>query len=176
MKSKYIRLLTVLLSSLLLTACATTYKPGVSLPKLEAVPNFPATAKIALINTSQATQQIEISQPGTGYTVNGNLHDWTDSTILALERTLKKKNVVVSKDDKRSLKVAVTKAALSSAASGWSFRCTVVCTIDTGEGQPFTIGADDTGWKWFNACDGAIQKLVLAILNDERVVKVLSTP
>jgi len=176
MKTKLVRLLPVLLVCLLISGCATTYKPGAPVPKLTELPDFPAGARIALVNAQPSTEKVQISQSGTGYTVYANMHDWTDSAIRAMERTLKKKGVTVAGDSKNSLKIAVTKGTLSLAGSGWVFRCTVVFTIDTGDGQPFTLGADDTSWKWMNACDGAIQKLVLVALHDERVVKALAAP
>lgn len=177
MKTKFIPILPIpllLLLTLLISGCATTYKPGAPVPKLTEIPDFPGGTRISLINAQPAVETMEISQPGTGYTVYANLHDWTDQAIRALERTLQKKGVAVAGDAQKTLKIAVTKATLSTAASGWTFRCTVVFTIDAGEGQPFTLGADDTSWKWFNACDGAIEKLVLVALHDERVLKALA--
>jgi hypothetical protein len=176
MKTKFAQLLPLLLLSLLISGCATTYKPGAPIPKLTEIPDFPAGVSISLINAQPAVEKVEISQPGTGYTVYAILHDWTDQAIRALDRTLKKKGVAVGAGSRKSLKIAITKVTLSTAASGWSFRCTVVFTIDTGDGQPFTLGADDTSWKWYNACNGGIQKLVLVALHDERVLKALASP
>jgi hypothetical protein len=127
------------------------------------------------VNAQPSIEKLEVSQKGTGYTVYGNLHDWTQSAVEALNRALKKKGATVAPASPQSIKVAVTQATLSSAASGWSFRCTLVFTIDIGDGQPFTLGADDTSWKWPNACDGGIQKLVLVALHDERVLKALAS-
>lgn len=174
MKTKFIRNLPLLFLSSLLIGCATTYKPNAPVPKLTEIPDFRAGSRISLINAQPATDKVEISQPGTGYTVYANLHDWTDQAIQALDRTLKKKGVAVASDAGKSLKIAVTKVTLSPAASGWTFRCTVVFTIDAGDGPRFTLGADDTSWKWFNACNGAIEKLVLVALHDERVLKAIA--
>ncbi len=176
MKTKFIPILPLLLWSLLISGCSTTYKPGTPVPKLTQLPDFPAGTRISLINAQPAVEKTEISQPGTGYTVYANLHDWTDQAIHAMARTLQKKGVAVAGGSQKSLKIAVTKVTLSSAASGWTFRCTILFTIDTGDGQPFTLGADDTSWKWPNACDGGIEKLVLVALHDERVLKALASP
>ena len=176
MKNQFFQFLPLLLLSLLISGCATTYKPGTPVPKLSEIPDFPAGTRISLINTQPAVEKVEISQPGTGYTVYANLHDWTDQAIRAMERTLQKKGVAVAGGPQKALKIAVTKVTLSSAGSGWSFRCTILFTIDTGDGQPFTLGADDTSWKWPNACDGGIQKLVLVALHDERVLKAIASP
>jgi hypothetical protein len=174
MKTKLLRSLPLVLLPLLIVGCSTTYKPDASVPKLTEVPDFRAGSRVSFVNAQPATEKVEISQPGTGYTVYANLHDWTDQTIEALDRTLKKKGVAVGSGAGKSLKIAVTKVTLSPAASGWTFRCTVVFTVDTGDGNPFSLGAEDTSWKWFNACNGAIEKLVLVALHDERVLKAIS--
>jgi len=76
----------------------------------------------------------------------------------------------------KSLKVSVTKVALTEAGSGWAFRCTVNFNIEMSDGQIATLVADDTSWKYLNACDGVIPKVVLAALRDERVLKFLANP
>lgn len=176
MKTKFIRILPLILLSLLISGCATTYKPGAPVPEMSEIPDFSAGTRISLINAQPAVEKVEISQAGIGYTVYANLHDWTDQAIRALERTLQKKGVAVAGGAQKTLKIAVTKVTLASAASGWTFRCTVLFTIDTGDGQPLTLGADDTSWKWPNACDAGIQKLVLVALHDDRVLKALASP
>jgi hypothetical protein len=128
------------------------------------------------VSAQPATDKIEVSQKGIGHTVYGNLHDWTESAVQALNRALQKKGATVAAGGPKAIKVAMTQVTLSSAASGWSFRCTLVFTVDTGDGQPFSLGADDTSWKWPNACDGGIEKLVLVTLHDERVLKALASP
>ena len=176
MKIKFIHLLPLLLLSLVISGCGTTYKPGAPTPKTSEIPDFPKGASISFVNIQLATEKVEISQHGTGYTVYANLHDWTDQAIRALARTLQKRGVATADGAPKTLKIAITKATLSSAGSGWAFRCTVVFTVDTGDGQSFTLGADDTSWKWPNACDGAMEKLVLVALHDERVAKAISAP
>lgn len=161
--------LSYILACALLTGCASTFKPDVSVPKLSGIPIDAGSSAVAIANAQPDTTKIEISQSGTGYTVYGNLHDWTEQAVQSLTRTLEKKRVATSPSAPKSLKIAITRATLSSAASGWSFRCTLVFTIDTGNGQPFELGAEDTSWKWFNACNGAMEKLVTVVLNDERV-------
>ena len=174
MKTKLLQTIPLFVLSFVIAGCSTTYKPDASVPKLTEVPDLPAPTGISLINAQPATEKVEISQAGTGYTVYASLHDWTDQAVRALERTLQKKGATVGAGQK-PLKIAITKATLSPAASGWTFRCSVVFTIDTGDGQPFTLGADDTSWKWYNACNGAIEKLVLVTLHDERVLKALGS-
>jgi hypothetical protein len=175
MSKVHAKLSCVLALSALLAGCASTYVADANVPKLDEIPDIPAGARISLINAQPPAGKVEISQHGVGYTVYADVHAWTDQAIKGLKRTLQKKGVVVADGAPKSLKIALTKATLSSAGSGWSFRCTIVFTIDTGDGPPMTLGADDTSWKWKNACDGAMQKVMLATLNDERVRKFLAS-
>src|SRR5262249_17843488 len=135
-----------------------------------------AGGSVSIINDQPATEKVEISQAGVGRYVYAVPHVWTEDAVRSLAGTLKKKGVVVVPNGPKTLKISVTKVILSTAGGGWSFRCTIVCTIDTGDGQPFSLGADDTSWKWPNACEAAMKKLVVVTLNDERVLKVLGPP
>jgi hypothetical protein len=176
MKSKFTQICPLLILSLLISGCATTYKPSAPVPNLTKIQDFPAGTRISFLNAQPAVEKVNISQPGIVYTIYVNLHDWTDQAISALENTLQKKGVSVGGVAQKTLKIAVTKVTLSTAGSGWSMRCTVIFTIDTGDGQPFTLGADDTSMKWYDACDAGIRKLVLVALHDERVLKALASP
>jgi hypothetical protein len=176
MKINSLHLFLLLICSMLMVGCATNYVPNVKIPKPDEIANIPAGIRISVVNAQPATEKLEITQHGTGYTVYSNLRAWTDQAVRGLSLTLQKKGAVVTSDASKSLKIAVTKAILSSAASGWGFRCTIVFTIDTGDGNLITLGADDTSWKLLSACDGAMHKLVLVTLNDERVVKFLAAP
>ncbi len=176
MKTTSVLYLPLFLCVALAVGCASNYVPGVGGLKSKETPNIPPGVRISLINDQPSIEKLEISQHGVGYTVYANLHVWTDQAIRGLKTTLQKKGVAVAEDAPKSLKIAVTKAVLSSAGSGWAFRCTVVFTVDTGDGQLITLGADDTSWKWMNACDGAMRKLLLTALNDERIQKFLASP
>jgi len=158
---------------LLAAGCSTTYKPGAPVPKLSGIPDTIRASQVAFASAQPSKEKIEVSQKGTGYTVYGSLGDWTDSAVRALNRTLQKKGSSATASSASPIKISVTQVTLSTAASGWSFRCTVVFTVDLGDGNPLTLGADDTSWKWPNACDAAIEKLVLVTLHDERVLKAL---
>jgi hypothetical protein len=160
----------------LISGCSTVYDPGAQTPKLTEVASAAPAGSISLVNSQPAMDKVEISQHGTGYTVYAVPHEWTEDAIRSLTATLKKKGVVVVAGAQKSLKISLTKITLSSAGGGWAFRCTIVFTIDTGDGQPFTLGADDTSWKWPNACDAAMKKLVVVALNDDRVLKFLGSP
>ena len=111
-----------------------------------------------------------------GRSVNGNLHAWTGQAIIAIRRTLEKKGVQVSDGSNKSLKVTITKAELTEAGAGWTFRCTIHFTIETSDGHVITLVADDTSWKYLNACDGVISKVALVALNDESIVNFLADP
>jgi len=148
---------------LLPCGCTTTFIPDSKVPDLSEISRVTGPGAIGIVNAQPDTTKIEISQPGTGYTVYGNLHDWTDKAVESLARTLKKKNVTVSPSAPNTIKIAVTEAVLCSAGSGWSFRCNIVFTVDTGECKPFTLRAEDKSWKWYNACNGAMEKLVTVV-------------
>ncbi len=157
-----------------LPGCATTYVPDADAPSSQLVPDFPPGTRVKLINAQSSTETLLIGEAGMGRSVRGNLHDWTGQVIKAVQSTLKAKGVTVSDNADKSLKIAVTKAALTEAGSGWSFRCTVNFTVETSSGQLATLVADDTSWKYLNACDGVIPKVALVALKDEQVVKFLN--
>ncbi len=159
-----------------LSGCATTYVPDAGAANPKAVPDVPTTGRIALINAQPATESLLIGNAGAGRTVYGDLHTWTAQAILALKKTLEKKGVSVTDAANKSLKVSITKVALTEAGSGWAFRCTVNFNIETSDGQIATLVADDTSWKYLNACDGVIPKVVLAALRDEKILKLLASP
>jgi len=159
-----------------LLGCTTTYVPDGRAADPKLIPSIPGGKRIALINGQPATESVLIGEAGMGRSVRGNLHTWTDQAIVALKDTLKKKGVEVSDRSDKSLKVVITKAALSEAGSGWAFRCTVDFTIETSDGRVVKLVADDTSWKFLNACDGVITKVALVALKDERIVKFLADP
>ena len=132
----------------ILPGCATTYVPDADAPSSQLVPDFPPGTRVKLINAQPSTETLLIGEAGMGRSVRGNLHDWTGQVIKAMQSTLKAKGVTVSDNADKSLKVAVTKAALTEAGSGWSFRCTVDFTVETSSGQLATLMADDTSWKY----------------------------
>jgi hypothetical protein len=176
MKTKSLQVGLLLLAVSILCGCSTTYAPPPVVPNMKEIPDFTAGAKIALINAQPLTQLTNISQSGITINVYANLHEWTESLNGALMKTLRKKGVNVAGDAGKTFKVAVTKATLSMAAGGWSTRTTIVCSIEMGDGQTISLGADDTGYKWMNGVEGAERKLVITILNDERVQKYLAAP
>ena len=152
-----------------LPGCGTSnYIPDADAANPKLVPDVPAGTKIALINGQPATELVEI-----GKSVTVSLHAWTDQAIESIARTLKKKGVVVDGQSPKSLKIAITKAVLSSAGSGWAFRCTVDFTVEMSDGKKVSLVADDTSWKYLNACDGVMSKMAIVALKDERVASFL---
>ena len=159
-----------------LSACSTTYAPraGAADPKL--LPTVPSGKRIALINTQPSSERVLIGDAGMGRKVYGDLRAWTDNAITAIRKSLEKKGAVVNPSADKTLKVAVSSAEFGEAGGGWAFRATITFTIETGDGQKLKLGVEDNSWKFLNACDGAMEKLPVVALNDERVVKYLNQP
>jgi len=176
MKVNSVLSISLSLGAIILSGCSTTYVPDAGAANPKAVSDLPAGTRIALINAQPSIERVLIGNAGAGRKVYGDLHSWTGQVILALKRTLEKKGAAVNDNASKSLKVAVTKAELTEAGGGWSFRCTVNFTIETSDGQVATLVADDTSWKYLNACDGAMPKVVLATLKDDRIQKFLTVP
>ncbi|MDR3460033.1 MAG: hypothetical protein P4N60_21610 [Verrucomicrobiae bacterium] len=159
-----------------LVGCTTVYVPEAEAPNPDLLPNLPAGTKVTLINAQPSTETILIGEAGGGRSVKGDLHAWTGQAISAIQQALQKKGVQVGDGAAKSLKITVNKADLEEAGAGWSFRCTVDFTIETGAGQVIALSANDPSWKYLNACDGAILKVALVALKDERIVQYLTNP
>ncbi len=166
----------LLVTVLGLAGCSTQYVPSARAPDPKLIPDIPPGKRIVLVNAQPSTESVLIGDAGMGRTVRGDLHTWTDQAIVALKAALKAKGLEVNDRSDKSLKIALTKATLAEAGAGWTFRCTIDFTVEMGDGQVLQLTADDPSWKFLNACDGAITKVALVTLKDERVVKFLAQP
>ncbi|MEA2069460.1 MAG: hypothetical protein U9P12_09695 [Verrucomicrobiota bacterium] len=143
-------------------------------PVLEAdsVPKLYMKQSLVVRNAAKDVDQEEIGD-WIGWTVYGDLHDYTDSAVEATIDILKKQGIKIG-DGGKVLDLCVTDALSEQGA--WKFRATVTMTVKTGSGlSKKYIGekGHGNGYSTSSAMEMAMGQCVMKMLNDEEIIAYL---
>lgn len=156
----------------LASGCARTYNVKPLVFETGLVAPFKAGAPVNLINI-QSHGTMCVFKSGLGNKWVGDLGVWTDEAISLMSEELRKRNVNLSPDAKKALRIAVTSGRLSSEFSG--VRCIVKMKVTAGNGycaeyegnnlNPSPLGE----MARYYAGANALSSVVIAVLNDKAI-------
>ncbi len=156
----------------LASGCARTYnvKPLVFEPQL--VAPFKAGAPVHLMNM-QPLGTMWVFKSGLGNKWVGDLGIWTDEAIGLMAQELEKRNVKLSPDAKKTLRIAVASGRLSSEFAG--VRCIVKMKVTAGNGYSAEYEGNNLNSSPFGEMArqysgaNALSSAVIAVLNDKAI-------
>jgi len=148
--------------------CTHYYVPQQYPLKLEMIPEFKGNQPISVKNTHTSNNIVLLGSQG-GHKWMGDLQKWTDTAVGLFKSELGKRDVIITEDAQKELKLTVTKANIY-----WGFaaiRCIVYLKVETGDGYTREFeGNNPSPWTLYRACDGAITRAVAAMLNDDMIL------
>jgi hypothetical protein len=143
-------------------------------PVLEAdsVQNLHMKQSLAVRNVAKDVGEEEIGD-WIGWTVYGDLHDYTDSAVEATIDIMQKQGIKIG-DGGKVLDLIVTDAL--SEQGTWKFRSTVSMTVKTGSGLVKKYTGEKghgNGYSTTSAMEMAIGQCVTQMLNDKKIISYL---
>ncbi|HEX6811381.1 MAG TPA: hypothetical protein VF384_07150 [Planctomycetota bacterium] len=156
--------------ALLLGACgAVSYTPKPDRP-FEPLPSeFKSSHRVTLENAQPAAEEVE----GGHWLVNR--HAWTDVAIAITQRELTARGMTVATGAPKALKLCLESAKTESGFVKISSE--VVMRVETGDGYKATFTGLNSSAMMANVerqIDGAMMRVVVAMLSDPKIVKYLS--
>jgi hypothetical protein len=139
-------------------------KPGM-------VPEFRGIQPVALVNVQTSKENVNAGSASmVKYTAN--LHQVTDVAIQVLETELEKRNMDISEDADKQLRLAIQDVTIVYGFA--SYRCIMHLEAETGDGYMHDFeGNNVSGHNPERACGGAVLRAVAAMLNDDTILAYL---
>ncbi|MGA1840654.1 MAG: hypothetical protein ACMUIU_08515 [bacterium] len=135
------------------------------------VPELNVSQPIRLINVQPDNKETLLGKY-MGHKWMGNLTEWTDVAVSLLRTELQKRDINVTEDASKELKLNITKAELIWGA--WAIRCILNLRVETGDGYTVDLeGNNASPATLYRAIDGAVTKAVTAMLNDDNILNYL---
>lgn len=150
------------------TASTFPVKPGTT-------KEFQSTQRVALINAHSPGESFSVKL-GVGEYI-GDRKEWADTAIEYLKTELERHGMQVAGGSEKSVKLTIISQRI--AQEGKAVRCVVYFRILTGDGYSKVFYGNNIASFYINyvgealvrrAAEGAIRQVVVAILNDEKVI------
>jgi hypothetical protein len=154
---------------IVLAGCTLNYVPKPSPIEPQKIPELNVKQPVKLVNVQTLDSKIALSV--NPYTVNVNLHDYTDTVIALIKGGLQKKEVSVLENAEKVINLAVIDVGMSPLSG--SFKCDLSFTVEM-EGTPlFGMEVSAQNWDFQKAIDLTIAEAAVWVLNDERIIQYL---
>jgi hypothetical protein len=135
------------------------------------VPELSVSQPVRLINVQTDNKEILIGKY-MGHKWMGNLNEWTDVAVSLLQTELQKRDINVTEDAFKVLKLNIIQAELIWGA--WAIRCILNLKVETGDGYTVELeGNNASPATLYRAVDGAVTKAITALLNDDNILNYL---
>lgn len=135
------------------------------------VPELSVSQPVSLINVQTDNKDILIGK-NMGHKWMGNLTKWTDVAVGLLQTELQKRDINVTEDAPKVLKLSITQAEIIPGA--WAIRCILNLKVETGDGYTVDLeGNNASPATLYRAVDGAVTRAVTALLNDDNILSYL---
>ncbi len=140
--------------------------------------NFPAintSAAVSLTNGQESTEPVLMGKKGR-FEWMSNRREWTDVAIIHAERALRDGGVSVGANEAKAISLSITSATLDF---GFTLStCKVALDVETARGYSQTYEGSNgatAGLAYLPklACEGAIPRAVIQMLNDPKIVDYL---
>ena len=162
---KYIGTLFLLILTILFSACSHVVYPRGPIPvELDKVGTYDTSSEISLVNPVTESKPVLVAtRDQHKYLVD--FKQWTDSVVDQLKTELEKRGVRVKPAAERAFKVAVPNVRFFWGA--WAIRCIVDVRVERSDGTwSKTYEGNNAGHNINRAIDGAVHKVIVAVLQD----------
>jgi hypothetical protein len=135
-------------------------KPGM-------VPEFSGDQPVELVNAQDNKENVNAGSASmVKYTANR--HQVTDTAIQVLATELEKRNISISNDADKQLRLAIQDVTIVYV---FNYRCILHLRAETGDGYIRDFEGNNDSWRnaW-TACGGAVLSAVAAMLNDDTIL------
>ena len=158
----------------LMTGCSMTYRAGIHpIPSDLKVKEFRGQAE-AISVKSEGTEGKVLIGNIIPYSHYADLKQVTDVMVFFLESELYKRGFSIEKDASKSINLNVLKTELIYLRVTSQYLCKITISYGTNEfGRVFS--SYNSSWLYNRACDGAITRGVVDLLNDEELVDFLES-
>jgi hypothetical protein len=157
------------LLALLFAACATRYTPSPDRPFEPIAAEFRSTHAIVLENDQPPGEEV-VSGPW-----RIDYRAWTDVAIQITQRELQQRGMTVTADAPRRLKLAIE---FATTETGWvKITSEVRLRVETGDGYRAVFTGTNSSAMAANTkrqIDGAMMRVVVAMLGDPKIVAYLT--
>jgi len=132
------------------------------------VTSFLGEQPVNVINAQNSADEQLLGKIGV-HTYLGNLQEWTDTAVKVLESELNDRNIVITIEAEKKIKLAITKVEVF-----WPFgalQCKLDLNVETGDGNTMVFTGDNRSlWSLYRACGVAVVRAVAAMLNDPNIL------
>ena len=104
-------------------------------------------------------------------TYTASTHQVTDTAIQVLETELEKRNINISEDADKQLRLAIQ--GVSIVYPFGYYRCILLLKAETGDGYIGNFEGNNVAGKPERSCGGAVLRAVAAMLNDDAILAYL---
>ena len=159
-----------------LVGCTHNYSVKPFPIKPDLVPDLEVKSEIRIVNAQdKGTNNVFYSIGGSKWV--GDLGDWTEQAAELLKFEMKKRNIIISENANKILKLAITEGKLDSEFAG--IRCVVKLKVKAGNGYTQIYEGNHRNSSPFaeqaryHAGAGAVTRAVTDLLNDRKIIEYL---
>ena len=159
-----------------LVGCTHNYSVKPFPIKPELVPAMHVTDSVQILNVQSEGKNYVFRRAGSNKWI-GDLGDWTENAVDLLKFELKKRNINITEDANKILKIAITEGKLSGEFGG--SRCVVKLKVEAGNGYTQIYEGNHLNSSPFaqqaryHAGAGAVTRAVTDLLNDRKIIEYL---
>ncbi len=157
--------------ALLMTGCSITYRAGIyPIPADLKVNEFQGEGEPISIN-SEAIEGVKYIGTASPYSHYADMKQVTDVTASFLGAELSKRGFSVQRDAIKSITLNVSQMNLTYTIA--VYHCTMELEYATSDGYKRIISPYNSGGTYNRACNGAITRGVVDLLNDSKLIDFL---
>lgn len=157
----------------LTTGCSITYRAGIyPIPSDLKVDEFQGEGEPVSIN-SEAIEGVKYIGTASPYSHYADIKQVTDVTVSFLGAELSKRGFSVQRDAKKSITLNVTEMNLTYTIG--SYHCNMKIEYATSDGYKRIFYPYNSGGTYNRACNGAITRGVVDLLNDKKLIDFLKS-
>ena len=159
-----------------LVGCTHNYSVKPFPIKPDLIPDMNIKNSVHIVNAQdKGTNNVFYSKAGSKWV--GDLGDWTENAAELLKFEMKKRNITISENANKVLKLTITEGKLDSEFAG--IRCVVKLKVEAGNGYTQIFEGNHRNSSPFaeqaryHAGAGAVTKAVTDLLNDRKIIEYL---
>ncbi len=157
---------------MMLIGCTKHYTAGIyPIPRELLKAEFESKSTITLINDyGEKSYNIQMGVTD-AYTYYGDLKQITEVSVTLLSEELAKRGMVVKTNGDKTIRLKVKNMFI--VYHFYVYRATIVLSVETTNGYSREFAETNSSGVYQRSLDGAISRVIAAVLNDEDIVKYL---
>jgi uncharacterized lipoprotein YajG len=161
-----------ILQLFLLGGCAQNYEAGIyPVPSALISSQLDGGGTVALENSAEEGKVLLGGPDVAGFTYWGDLQQITDTVVFALSSELRSRGFRVEENAPVRLDIKLDRVQIVQEART---QCELSLQLHAGDCDEHRYCVQNSGFGYPKACDGAIAKAVVIILNDPKVIEYLT--